>query len=240
MVLRQPKWCLFLMLGVVALSMASAQASPVATLYTGGDPLEGLDLQGTFAYALNFRNTTTADLVVDGATFKAVTASSAPAGVTVIDYGLSAFDSITPFEFGATANDNNLEAIAAATVEVSGTISTQVKLNLAVTAGATYKLQILSLGNAGAPRPASYTINGVTTFITLATTAPSSPINSSYVITETFVPATSTTQIIMIHDAGGGNDSFAQGLTLELLPEPASLTLLGLGGLAILGRRRRA
>ncbi len=33
---------------------ASAAANPVIGFYTGGDPGEGLDFQGQFAYAINF------------------------------------------------------------------------------------------------------------------------------------------------------------------------------------------
>lgn len=221
-----------------------AQAAPIATLYTGGDPGDGLDLQNDglgFAYALDFRSSGGSNLTIGDATFNPVTASSAPAGVTVTTYGLGASDSygFADSEFGGTTNDNNLESLAESAMQASNLAGTKLDLTLAVTAGKPYKLQLIMFGNSGAARPASYTINGITTQITLASTPAASPLVSSYVVTETFVATSSASQVVIIHNFGGGNDSFAQGLTLELLPEPASLSLVALGGMLMFARRKR-
>jgi len=222
---------------------SASHAAPVATLYTGGDPGDGLDLQNDrlgFVYALDFRASGGANVTVADVTFNPVTASSAPAGVTITKYGVASFNSIggIAFEFGGTTNDNNLESVATSMVEAGGGTN-HLNLALAVTAGATYKLQILTLANAGTQRPANYTINGVTTLVPHPLVPGASPLPHSWVVTDTFVAASSSLQIIVQHPGGPVNDSFPQALTLELLPEPASLGLVALGGLALLRRRPR-
>ena len=230
--------------GAFALLAAApfAHAAPVSTLYTGGDAGEGLDLQNDrlgFVYALDFRNSGGSNITVADVTFNPVTASSAPAGVTINTYGVFSSNALIAFELGASTNDNNLETIATSMVEASSGAGS-LNLTLAVTAGKTYQLQILTLANSGAPRPANYTINGVTTFVNHPTVAGAAPLPHSWVVTDTFVAASSSLQIIVAYPGGPVNDSFPQGLTLEQLPEPASMGLMTLGGLALLARRKNA
>lgn len=214
--------------------------------FTGGDVGEGLDLkndEGGFVYALNLRSTSGSDVTVGDVTFKSTTASSAPAGVTVVSY-YSPFDTLVsigapnPFTFGASANDNNLETVMdSGALANTGTFKFQ--LSLAVTTGKAYKLQLLMFANSGAHRPANYTIDGAgTTFIDIPSDS-SAYSNASYVVTELFT-ATNSTETITIAwtGAGSSNQSIIHGLTLEYIPEPTIIALLGLGGLLLLRRKR--
>ena len=231
----------FAILVAFAALLSSTQAATLSK-FTGGDPGEGLDLkddQGGFVYALNFRATSGTNNLVGDVTFNSTTASSAPVGVTVVGYS-SPFDHLTaigaagPFEFGSTSNDNNLEVVmdsgvfAGAAAQSTGPF----QLRLAVTPGRLYKLQLLMFDSGGAHRPANYAIDAAgTTFIDIPSDPTSYP-SASYVVTE-FFTATNASENITITwtGASGSNASIIHGLTLEFIPEPATLTLLAISGL---------
>lgn len=82
-----------------------------------------------------------------------------------------------------------------------------------------------------------FTTNGGTVSITTSNT------NASYnpiALANITSNASGTATIIMEHTGGsGGAVSFTNGFQLELIPEPASLILLGAGSVVVLGRRRR-
>jgi hypothetical protein len=227
----------------LGLLFGAAMAQGVTlTKFTGGDPGEGLDLTGTFVYGLDFRATSGANLTVGDVTFNSTTSNSPPAGVTVLAYN-GALDSIATWTLGATANDNNLELVmnsgVPATIQ-AGPIPQPFKLSLAVTAGQTYKLQLLMFSSSGAHRPADYTIGGVTTFIDIPSDPASFPA-ASYVVTEEITASTSSETITVAYNPvplGAGNASYILGLTLELIPEPTTATLLALSGLLLVMRRK--
>jgi hypothetical protein len=127
-----------LMLGLSALFGLSAYPATVQVV-TGGDPGEGLDLQGNFLYAVNIGTTGAAGKVGD-ADF---VADNSP-GITVV-----ATDQIPlwgPLDFGGTANDNNLEKVFASIRHMFGTGAPHAPMRITlqgVEPGAQYKLQLL-------------------------------------------------------------------------------------------------
>jgi Ca2+-binding RTX toxin-like protein len=109
---------------------------PVTTIgtYSGGDVGEGLDLDGTFAYAINVGGSPSP--AIRNATF---TADTATPGATV-----TAVNQITNFgnaNFGSSPNDDALEPISSS---IRWTPSPgDVAADLNVTSGTRYKLQML-------------------------------------------------------------------------------------------------
>lgn len=110
-------------------------AATVGT-FTGGDPGEGLDLQGNFTYAVNVGPSGPAGRIGD-ANFTAD--NSAGVSVTA-DNNIAAGGWLTA-DFGSTENDQNLEAVLASIRWAAA--PTVVTVRLQVEAGVDYKLQLL-------------------------------------------------------------------------------------------------
>ena len=130
---------------VAMILLPTGYASAEITSFTGGDPGEGLDLQGTFVYALNFAETQPANdiVTVQDAPFQRTrNPTPVPAGV-----GYDAFwnyDELPVGEYGDTANDNNLEILldSAANAHTDpGT--TNITITLSNLVSQTYQLQLL-------------------------------------------------------------------------------------------------
>jgi hypothetical protein len=130
----------FPLLALAALTASSAWgATATVDIFTGGDPGEGLDMQGNFTYAVNVGPNGAVGKVGD-ANFTADTV----AGVTV-----SAGENIGSggwlvADFGETENDNNLEAVLASIRWSNAANSPSVvTVQMRVEQGVEYKLQIL-------------------------------------------------------------------------------------------------
>ncbi len=117
---------------VITTGPASKISNVIVQAFSGGDPGEGLDLQGNFRYAFNVSSAGAAGKAGD-ADF---TADNAP-GITVIaPNNIPNWDSP---EFGDTTNDNVLEK-----VEQSIRYGSTIKVILDnLTPGSTYRLQLL-------------------------------------------------------------------------------------------------
>src|SRR5687767_11917294 len=89
---------------LAALSIGSSWAAATVSTFTGGDPGEGLDLQGNFTFAVNVGPSGAAGRVGD-ANF---TADSVP-GVTIEAGNNIGNGGWLQANYGDTANDNNLE-----------------------------------------------------------------------------------------------------------------------------------
>ena len=114
-------------------------------IYTGGDVNEGLDLQGTFAYALNFGSGAgglvgDANFVGDPSAGQTVTLTSG-----AVLTGQNKIESWMTPNFGNTANDQRLANITKS-IRYSG-YPVKPNVDLAVVAGTRYKLQLLFVEN---------------------------------------------------------------------------------------------
>lgn len=124
---------------ILSLASVTAWAAPATVgTFTGGDPGEGLDLQGNFAYAINVGFNGAIGKVGD-ATFL---------GDNVAGINLTAQNQIAAWHnavYGNTTNDNNLERVVQ-DIRWSVAPATPI-VKLAVEAGVGYKLQLLFADN---------------------------------------------------------------------------------------------
>jgi len=100
-------------------------------------------------------------------------------------------------------------------------------ITLAVTPDQAYILELYS----GRSRGHDITVDGVLVASDFGATA-------SMVYSGEFTPAGST-MTLTFDDADGSNDGLYTGLTLHTIPEPATMSLLAIGGLGVLLKRRR-
>lgn len=243
-----------LLAGCVLLAVAQSSSGSVVTpglgtltQFTGGDPGDGLDLSGNFAYALDGGNTSSGNLVVDGATFIPASGATPPSGMTGVanDFRYSAIGAFN-VEYGSTTNDNNLEQITD-----SVWYGEDFTLNLSVTPGQAYKLQFIFqeayTGLQNSPHrvfdvlhetPASPT-TPVLAVDNLSQGTETTP-NQGLVYTYSFTAADDTFTFRLVDDPSGADGNAILGaLTLEIVPEPTGFGLLMGAALAFLARRRR-
>lgn len=112
-------------------------------IFWGGDPDEGLDLDGDFIYALAFGADPSWSAPVGDATFRGVISTEVP-GVTVVAGNTAAgWWNAVDFEgFGDTANDDNLEQ-ATRSIRWSAAPNAVTVTLEQIQVGASYKLQLL-------------------------------------------------------------------------------------------------
>ncbi len=194
-----------------------AHAQTRVGVFTGGDAGEGLDLDGTFLYAVNMRGPAAG--AIRDATF---TDDSAP-GVT-----WSAPNEIlnwTNPNYGATANDDHLEVVMQS-IRWANYPNT-VNVNLAnLVPGARYRLQLL-FGEQCCNRGFDISVEGTRIAANFAPFAvqggtSTSAQNNGAVVTHDFIAGDSTLNIVV-----GGTDSIypddnpiLQAVTLEAVQPP--------------------
>lgn len=187
----------------------SIVSAPVPTtgFFSGGDVGEGLDLDGTFTYAVNARGP--GGLPVRNANF---TDQAGAPGVVI-----TAQNEILNWQnpaFGATANDDNLEIVMQSIRWSGNPVTVDVALN-SLTVGQSYKLQLLFYepGNTGRGFDVFFDGNQILNDYT----AGYAPANNGSVITYEFI-ATATSHTIVLNGANtpfGDKNPILQGLTLE-------------------------
>lgn len=126
----------WLLTTTAVLALGSSIHGATVGTFTGGDPGEGLDLQGVFAYAVNVGPSGAAGRVGD-ATF---TADNAP-GVTVTANNAIATGGWGAVNYGETANDQNLSTVMNSIRWAGAPVV--VTVQLAVEQNVEYKLQLL-------------------------------------------------------------------------------------------------
>jgi hypothetical protein len=127
---------LALFAAATTVSVCSSWGAASVETFTGGDPGEGLDLEGTFTYAVNVGPSGAAGQVGD-AHFTADTV----VGVTVQAQNNIGTGGWLAATLGDTENDNNLEAVLAS-IRWSASPAV-VSVQMRVEPGVEYKLQIL-------------------------------------------------------------------------------------------------
>ena len=223
---------------VIAASPASAETVHFGSLSSFDGP-GGLDLTAegshSFAYAVNFEKNDP-DRAVSGLTFVCEGTDCAPvAGVTVTSsnyYG----EYFHP-EFGDTTDDNNLEDIMDGFAYFTGTNR---NIDVAVTSGQVYKLQLLFQGDNGV-RIWDIVIEGSLAVDEFYAKNYDYHLGIGAVYTYEFTAGDNNLDIDLPAGTTTGADTagLLSAMTLEVIPEPGTLVLLGLGSLGLLLRRRR-
>ena len=207
--------------------MVSAQTT--VGLFTGGDVGEGLDLDGTFVYAIDAGPSNTPSTVRD-ATF---TDDDSTAGATVTAAFSDPFGSPN---YGASANDDALEFVMGTIKWTSIGGGGQVLVDLAgLTPGVPYKLQML-FAEAGFQRGFDVFVEGALIADEFSPYLLQGGVNvgtNGAVITHTFVAADATLNIVLDGTTASFPDRnpILQAATLEL---QSATTIPTLGSLGIL------
>ena len=220
--------------------LAAGSASATITTFTGGDPGEGLDLQGPFVYALNLSETQPANdiVAVQGAQFlRTRNPTPVPTGVAYSSFWN--YDALPVGEYGGSANDNNLEILldSAANAHTDpGT--TNITISLSNLASGPYELQMLMSPLGSSDRIMDIYVEG-SFQDTVNVSTGTFPPNTGVLFTGTFPISDGTMDIVLARGAGTVNTPIISAVTLEFIPEPSALVLLGMGGMLIASVRRR-
>ncbi|HNQ88277.1 MAG TPA: hypothetical protein PKM73_06665 [Verrucomicrobiota bacterium] len=201
-----------LAISLLLLLGASAVRAATVGAFTGGDPGEGLDLQGYFTYAVNVGPSGPAGRVGD-----AVFSGDATPGVSV-----SAVNAIAAWHtaaYGDTVNDNRLELVMRS-IRWTGAPTTQVSVRLAVEPGVDYRLQLLFADNSAA-RGYDVLVDGLVEVYAFCPGAEQwePPSAQGAVITHEFTAAGNEVEIILDGTTAGFPDPnpILNGFTLERL-----------------------
>ncbi|MCA9217012.1 MAG: PEP-CTERM sorting domain-containing protein, partial [Planctomycetales bacterium] len=220
--------------------MATVNFGEIAT-FTGGDAGEGLDLAGNFAYAINVGGP--GGNVVGTATFsdgsEAGMAGGSSAGASITDAN-EILEWHPDGEYGDTADDDNLEAVM---TSIRWNQPPGLDIDLNVEAGQEYKLQLL-FAESCCDRGFDISIEGEVGVDNFNIQRTQGGINNGAMGVVYSHSFTASDDVLNINLGGvnidaGDNNPILNGLTLEVVPEPSGLSLILLGLLGILTRRRR-
>ena len=243
---------LTLTVAVALMSCGSMAYAGIVTqgTFTGGDASEGLDLDGSFLYAIDMGWTGAAPAgggTVRDATF---TNPNSTAGFTQV--GNNNDDQYT-ITYGATTNDDTLENIMDNRLKTYGYQYPVGGTFTGLTVGVPYTLQM------GFQKPGYNTMWDVTMSdddstveLLVDNMIIGDSATTAILVTYEFTPVEADGTWIQIQVYAGteqGDDTVPEGhderypsiglMTLEIIPEPVTLSILAIGALATLLRRKR-
>ncbi len=209
--------------------------------FTGGDPGEGLDLTGTFAYAINVGGP--GGGVAGTATF---TDGSNEGGTPDASINPLPSNQIATWhapEYGDSANDQSIEQVMQS---IRWNTPPGLTVDLDVIAGQPYKLQLLFAENC-CDRGFDISVDGelvVDNFNIQVAQGGIANTAAGVVYSLSVTPEDGVLSIALggSNPLAPDNNPILNGLTLEVVPEPSSVTLavLSLVGLIGFGRRRNS
>jgi hypothetical protein len=219
---------------------ASSAANPVIGTYSGGDPGEGLDFQGNFAYAIDFGSPAAPAPPAGGFTIgnAAFTNWTSTPGAT----NVANSDDSGIFQTGTTPDDALLKRLVDTGRWANGATA-NITSDLAVQPGRQYLLQLIFQegwnASAVGVRRFNIDVEGTrlaTDFDITAVTGPqplnrnnppnnTTPNTLGAVLTYGLTASDSTLNIVLSH--GASDNPRIEALTLEIVPEPATLAALG-------------
>ena len=229
----------------LVLAASGAAAAPISTTvgtFTGGDEGEGLDLRGNIApgYAVYAGpQDELASYQVQDAVF---TNADLPHGIDINGVNNTPFG--TP-EYGDTSNDNNLENVMNWVRFGNGGAGFGVYIDAEVVPGQLYQVQLL-FNEACCNRGFDVEIENEIRLdefnpgIAQGGAGGAGPQNVGVVVTHIFTADDNNLDINLLPTADfPDRNAIIDAVTLELVPEPGSLALVGLSALGLLARRRR-
>lgn len=219
---------------VGSLAKPGPPASTSAGTFTGGDPNEGLDLQGDFAYAANLGGTT--GVILGDATFVGEAAGAGTTATFEAGASVTSPSRVASFvvpNFGNSVNDQRLSELVRSIR--TGISPAKPSLDLTVVSGTRYKLQLLFVDNPGVKRGFNVVVNGqvaMANFVpgdyVLVGTTNQSTRGIGVVVTHTF-EASSNSLRVELDGAGASNplltdrDPVISAFTLERLNSDVQL-----------------
>ena len=228
-------------LALAAATPLAAHAAVVST-FTGGDPGEGLDLQGNFAPGYAVYVGPQDELATYQVQDAAFVNADLPYGIDVNGVNNTAFG--TP-DYGFTSNDDNLEQVMNYVRYGNGAAGFGVYIDAPVVPGQLYRLQLM-FNEACCDRGFDVVIEGTNEVDdfnpgrTQGGGGGPAPQNVGALITHDFVAGDNNLDIELLPGTPFlDNNAIIDAVSLELVPEPGSLGLLVFGGLGLLARRRR-
>ena len=172
----------------VVIDLTASVGAPTSGTFTGGDLGEGLDLEGSFLYALNLGGDGAGSIAVRDANFEETSFSITPAGVSIIS-DLQITNFLTP-DLGSSTDDNNIETVMQSIrwVNIDGIGIEQFELQLDnISVGEMYKLQLMFADpNIDGSRGFNIDIEGVTVFPDVAIAQGTVTPDFGYVYTYSF------------------------------------------------------
>ncbi len=222
--------------GAASLAMGDVVNFGDVSVFHGPDDL---DLTGSFLYAVNVSPNSAESFTVNGVEFKADTTV---AGVSILANQAKDNWNSRPY-FGDSADAQNLADVL---WDVRFHGSRDVNIDAAVSTGQEYKLQLFFVENywqdAGS-RTFDIVVEGETAvdeFDIMSHSFTENDHTGGVVFTYTFVAGDDNLDIDLLRGTTGVDRiPIISGFTLETVPAPASLAMLGLGGLICTSRRRR-
>jgi hypothetical protein len=222
-------------------SLATVHASVQVGWFTGGDPGEGLDLQGQFLYALDFGNpNVSTNRTIGDATF---------VGPATATHNASWYTNCTP-TFGSSANDVLLQAVVREQATLLGNLIIEVSAAKGfsdLVVGGRYKLQLLFheayyYPYSSGQRKSDIYVEG-TKIVDDYDFGAWTTNSAAGVVTYDFV-ASDNVLNIMLENSTTYRVPIIDALTLEAIPEPATLTiwalLVGIAASISYQRRKQA